>query len=180
MLHILQTSFYPSPPALLCPNPGNLSSELFTWSPYTAAALIAIIAAAPIRLLAFRQLGRNFTFRLARPSSLVTGGLYAYVQHPSYPTNWVVLVGNIALLLRLDGVFGCVLPGWVVRSGMGMGMGNGQGIGVWPVFLGCFVVMVLWIVWVRVKDEEAMLKREFGREWEEYHGRTKRFVPGVI
>lgn len=137
--------------------------------------LIAVTIAAPIRLLAFRQLGENFTFRLARPTALVKTGLYAYVQHPSYPTNWLILASNLALLLRLDGVFGCVLPNRAVRWGMESG-----GFRVWPALLVWLAVSGLYVVWVRVKDEEAMLKKEFGREWEEYHRRTMRFIPGVF
>ena len=66
-LHILATVFYSNPPAILCPNPKNLSKSLFTWSPYTIVVLTSILIAAPVRLLAFRQLGENFTFRLAKP-----------------------------------------------------------------------------------------------------------------
>jgi len=32
----------------------------------------------------------------------------------------------------------------------------------------------------RVVQEEKMLKREFGKEWEEYHRRVARFIPGVF
>lgn len=175
ILHGLLTAFHRSPPALLCPNPENLSSSLFTWTPYTTVVLMVIVMAAPIRLLAFRQLGRNFTFRLARPNALVKTGLYAYVQHPSYPTNWLIFVSNVALLLRLDGVLGCVLPSQVVRWGMGSGR-----FGLWPALLVALGVLGLYGVWVRVKDEEAMLKREFGKEWEGYHRKTMRFIPGVF
>jgi hypothetical protein len=79
IMHALATVFYPSPPAVLCPNPDNLSSSLFTWSPYTIVVLMVIVLAAPIRLLAFRQLGQNFTFRLAKPNASAKTGLYAYV-----------------------------------------------------------------------------------------------------
>ena len=58
-------------------------------------------------------------------------------------------------------------------------MGNG-GVGVWSALLVGSGVSGLYTIWVRVKDEEAMLKGEFGREWEEYHRRTARFIPGVV
>jgi len=173
--HAAVTLFYPAPPTLLCPNSNNLSSSLFTWTPYSAAVVAAIMLAAPIRLLAFKHLGENFTFRLAKPKRLVTTGLYAYVQHPSYPTNWILMAANIAMLLRLDGVLGCVLPTWVVRFGMGS-----TGIGPWSVLLVVFSILGAFGVWIRVKDEEAMLKKEFGKDWEEYHWRTGRFIPGVF
>lgn len=32
----------------------------------------------------------------------------------------------------------------------------------------------------RVMDEEGMLRGSFGKEWEEWHGRTKRFIPFVF
>ena len=173
--HVLLTVFDRSPPAILCPYSGNLSSSLFTWSPPTAAVLVAILLAAPIRLLAFRELGENFTFRLAKPKTLVKTGLYAYMQHPSYTSNWLVLTSNIALLLRLNGVLSCVLPDRVVRLGMGSG-----GVGVWPMLQVVMSVLVLISISFRVKNEEAMLKDKFGKEWDEYHQRTKRFVPGLF
>lgn len=175
ILHGLTAAFHRSPPTLLCPNPANLSSSLFEWTLYITVALTIIFIAGPIRLLAFKQLGQNFTFRLARPIALVKTGLYAYVQHPSYSTNWLILACNIALLLRLDGVIGCLLPGQVVRWGMGKG-----GVGLWPVLLVLLGVLGLCGVLIRVKDEEVMLKKQFGIEWEEYHRKTMRFIPGAF
>ena len=102
-------------------------------------------------------------------------GLYTYVQHPSYSANWLISTSNVALLMRLDGVLGCVLPSRAVKWGMGHG-----GVGVWPAILLGAAMKGLHVTWIRVKDEEAMLKREFGREWEEYHRRTARFIPGVF
>jgi protein-S-isoprenylcysteine O-methyltransferase Ste14 len=51
---------------------------------------------------------------------------------------------------------------------------------VWPALLVIMGVLGLFGVGIRVKDEEAMLKREFGREWEEYHRKTKGFIPGIF
>ncbi|KAF2274471.1 uncharacterized protein EI97DRAFT_435018 [Westerdykella ornata] len=166
---------YPSPPRAICPTPGNLNGQLFTWSPYTATVLVIISISAPIRLLAYKDLGENFTFRLARPKRLITTGLYAYVQHPSYPTLWLILAANLGLLLRLDGVVGCILPTEVVTLGMGRGI-----LGIWHAGLVGFMGVGLYATWLRVRDEEVMMKEEFGKEWEEYHARTKRFVPGIF
>lgn len=33
---------------------------------------------------------------------------------------------------------------------------------------------------VRVRDEEGLLRREFGEEWVRWHAKTARFVPGVF
>jgi protein-S-isoprenylcysteine O-methyltransferase Ste14 len=125
-----------------------------------------IFVAAPIRLLAFKQLGRNFTFQLARPQGLVTTGMYAYVQHPSYVTNMAVLWGNLLMMVGPGGAAGCWMPSAAVKW-----MG---------VVLAVLCVIAVWGLSVRVRDEEEMLRREFGREWEEWHERTKRFVPGVF
>ncbi len=90
------------------------------------------------------------------------------MQHPSYIALGVVSVANVLLIERLDGVMGCVLPEAVARSWARIVLGVGLvGFGVRATR-------------VRVQDEEEMLRRSFGREWEEWHARTKRFVPGVI
>ena len=136
---------------------------------------MVIVIAAPIRLLAFKQLGKSFTFVLAKPKALVKTGLYAYVQHPSYPTNWLILTSNTALLLSPHGVLGCILPSWVVNWGAGSGL-----VSFWSVLFVVTGFLGLFAIWVRVKDEEAMLKKKFGKEWEEYHRRTKRFIPGLF
>jgi protein-S-isoprenylcysteine O-methyltransferase Ste14 len=36
------------------------------------------------------------------------------------------------------------------------------------------------VLFTRVKDEEEMLKGQFGKEWEEWHRSTKRFIPGIL
>jgi len=32
----------------------------------------------------------------------------------------------------------------------------------------------------RIMDEEKMMKETFGKEWEVWHAKTKRFIPGVF
>jgi len=39
--------------------------------------------------------------------------------------------------------------------------------------------MVAVITW-RIVDEEAMMKEEFGAAWDDYAGRTRRMIPGVL
>ena len=45
-------------------------------------------------------------------------------------------------------------------------------LALWPVMIGAYV----WLA----RYEERQAAREFGAEWEDYAGRTKRFVPGVV
>jgi protein-S-isoprenylcysteine O-methyltransferase Ste14 len=168
--HVSLTLTYPEHRGLLCPCPQNLAASIFSWSPYTITCLGLIFVAAPIRLLAFAQLGSNFTFRLARPNKLVSTGLYAYVQHPSYTGHFVVFLANIALLSHPRGIFGCWLPSTIVSWSESV-------FAVIFLLFGCVFALGLR---TRVKEEEEMLKKEFGEEWEVYHAGTKRFVPGLF
>jgi protein-S-isoprenylcysteine O-methyltransferase Ste14 len=168
--HYFLILVYPSPPKIICPNATNLSPSLFTWSPYSILCLTTIIFFCAIRLLAFKQLGTDFTFQLAKPSGLNTSGMYAHVQHPSYTAMFLLSVGNAMFLLRVDGMVACFLPGWVVRQAWWVN---------W-VLLGLNIGMGTWGTAVRVKAEEEMLRRTFGGEWEGWHKKTKRFVPGLF
>jgi protein-S-isoprenylcysteine O-methyltransferase Ste14 len=158
---------YPSPPNF-CPRPENLNPNLFTWSPTSIICTTLILIAAPIRLLAFKQLGPNFTFKLAQPKNLVTTGLYKYVQHPSYITNITVMMANSYLIWRRDGVLACWLSESVLNSGW------------WKVVAVFFWGVAILAMRMRIVDEEKMMKETFGKEWEVWHARTKRFIPGVF
>ncbi|KAH7390164.1 isoprenylcysteine carboxyl methyltransferase [Cadophora sp. MPI-SDFR-AT-0126] len=157
-----------SPSYLLCPNPASMNLSLFTWTRHSAICLLLIIIFAPIRLLAYAQLGKNFTFKLARPQSLVTTGLYAYVQHPSYSANVIVVAANVLLFERPDCLAGCWMSEGVAKSAW------------WSVAGWGLAVAAVYAASVRVADEERMLKEAFGKEWEVWHQKTKRFVPGVF
>lgn len=119
---------------------------------------------------AYSNLGKNFTFGLAKPNGLVTEGIYAYVQHPSYTGLALMAVGSFFVFFRLDGAAACfVSPEY------------------WPllhswsatVYVGSGLLLVLTLA-TRVMQEETMLKELFGAEWEQWHTRTKRFIPGVF
>lgn len=151
----------------LCPSPSSLNLSLFTWTTHSSICLTLILIFAPIRLLAFSQLGNNFTFKLAKPQNLVTSGLYAYVQHPSYTANAVVAAANVLLFERPDGLAGCYMSEGIVKSAW------------WRVLGWVLAAAAVYLGRVRVMDEERMLKGAFGKEWEVWHQKTKRFVPGV-
>ena len=46
----------------------------------------------------------------------------------------------------------------------------------WPL-LGIAMAILAGGIGVRVRDEEAMLKETFGKQWIEWHKKTPRFVP---
>jgi len=179
VLLIVSYSLNPSSPGfpalstealVICPRPENPNPKLFHWNSYTAACVLAIIVGTAIRLRVFRDLGPNFTFALSQPTHLVTNGIYNWVQHPSYTGQILVLGANVALFLRWDGVVGCWISGDLIERLSGWGRGVYAGL----------VPVVVWGVLVRVRDEENMLKERFGMEWERWHGRTRRFVPGLV
>ncbi|KAK0646782.1 hypothetical protein B0T16DRAFT_414246 [Cercophora newfieldiana] len=180
-LHLaLLALFHPNiPRRLLSPRRlASINPDLLTWSPATSIPLALILLfAAPLRLASYATLGRNFTFALAKPDHLVTSGIYAYVQHPSYTALATLIVANAALMWRLDSVLGCWLPGWM-RGGASA---NGRlgGLSRW-VFIPGWVAFSVYVVSKRVMQEEEMMRGAFGKDWEVWHEKTARFVPGVL
>jgi protein-S-isoprenylcysteine O-methyltransferase Ste14 len=154
----------------LCPQTIHLDASLFTWSPRTVSALLLLYASSALRFAAYRQLGSNFTYRIAKPDALVTTGLYAYVRHPSYTGLLGVLIAVHGLFFGQRGLVSCWVPGrWVLDERMAVG-----------VTAGAFAV-AMWLFMVRrVREEEEMMEREFGRTWREYRARTKKFIPFVL
>lgn len=149
----------------------GLSKDLITWSPSTAVPLGLILGAGvPLRLGAYAGLGKNFTFALAAPDRLNTGGIYRYVQHPSYTGIITLLVSNVALLFNPRGPLSCWLPPAWFKAVQKL---------IWVVNPVWLATMALFI-WTRVKQEESMLKSKFGAEWEEWHAKTARFIPWLF
>jgi protein-S-isoprenylcysteine O-methyltransferase Ste14 len=150
----------------ICPHPENVNPIYFRFTPYVLVCLSLIYTAGAMRLWAYATLGSSFTFELARPKKLVTTGIYKHIQHPSYPPDVVLCIANFALFTAPDGVMGCFLPPWLAQW-------------KWPAILAINVIYVPALA-VRVIDEERMLKETFGKEWEAWHAKTARFIPGVV
>ncbi|ETI19331.1 hypothetical protein G647_09163 [Cladophialophora carrionii CBS 160.54] len=148
------------------------NTKLLSWSSPTIIPLAMILVLGiPLRLVPYATLGRNFTFFLSAPDRLITTGVYAYVQHPSYVGLVTLVLGNALLLGRTDGVMSCWIP-----PGRHDSL---SGLAKW-VFGPAGLSVLLFAVWTRVLEEEIMLEREFGREWKSWHDRTARFIPGVF
>ncbi|KAK2750476.1 hypothetical protein FQN55_002076 [Onygenales sp. PD_40] len=173
LYHILLVIYFPSlqPGSEICPHPTNLTPALFTWSKETTASILLIVfIGAPLRLSAYRGLGKDFTFKISTPDRLVTSGVYSYIQHPSYTGLLVVKYAAMLCFLRWDGVPAC----WMREGFMERWAG-------WvPVFWCADVFVTFGHLGLRMQDEEGMLRGRFGREWEVWHARTKRLVPGVF
>lgn len=177
LLQALLISSYPATLSIIGPiRVSNLNPTLLTWNWQSAAILGIIDVCAAIRLYAMGELGHNFTFELREPDRLNTGGLYAYVQHPSYSTGIVVFGTSASWFVRGDGVLGVILPL----------LGSWGEWGLRTQWLWNYVVSA--IIWAaiclgarrRIVDEERMLKKAFGKEWEEWHARTARLIPGLF
>lgn len=171
--HALLTAlpFYaPQRMAQVCPRPHNLNPELFSWSVPAIAGIVLICLGAYIRLAAYGRLSRNFTFHLAAPDHLVTSGVYGWMQHPSYTGLVVIGFGVVSLFFRWDAVPAC----WISETTLARWSGWGLGV------LGTYISGASCVLFMRVKDEEEMLKGKFGKEWEEWHRSTKRFIPGIL
>lgn len=153
----------------ICVNPDVLNQGLVTWSWITGPFVCLIFLAAPIRLRAYSGLGKDFTFVLAKPKKLVTTGIYHYVQHPSYTGLFFVVNAWYWAFMRLDGVAVCVLPRSIVTIKA-------------LTFAPSLIMSVFTVIGIRVRtrDEEEMLKKEFGKEWEAWNARTSKFIPGVF
>ncbi|PFH45074.1 hypothetical protein AMATHDRAFT_72002 [Amanita thiersii Skay4041] len=131
-----------------------------TRSLWCAVALIGSY----LRLLCYRELGRHFTFELAllKNHRLVTTGPYSIVRHPSYTTG---VLNNIAIIF-IHGMRGS----WVRESGLlntivGKVAGGGGMIGVSG----------------RMLNEEEMLRKEFGSQWDEWAEKVPyKLIPGII
>jgi protein-S-isoprenylcysteine O-methyltransferase Ste14 len=168
--HIILTASFPPKSGLFCPKPEHLNPKYFQFSPYVITCLGAIYAAGTLRILAFQTLGKSFTFELAKPEKLVTTGVYAYMQHPSYLPDGIISIANLALFANLDGWAGTYLPRELVQLYV-----KAKGL--------CLLsAAVIWgsVMSIRIREEEEMLREIFGTEWEEWHRRTARFIPGLI
>jgi protein-S-isoprenylcysteine O-methyltransferase Ste14 len=102
-------------------------------------------------------------------SRLVKSGIYAWIQHPSYTDQMLVLSGNLALFMRFGGLCCWIqIPHRQTYEGWGIQ----------------FYALVLSLrscaLSVRAKNEENMLKEVFGQEWVEWASRMPRALPGII
>ncbi|KAI1371759.1 hypothetical protein F4677DRAFT_285607 [Hypoxylon crocopeplum] len=124
-----------------------------------------------LRLVSYASLGKNFTFALTEPDRLKTTGIYRYVQYPSYTGIITLVVCNVVLVVRMDGVLG----GWIPPRWY-----HALQTLEWALFIPAGVSLMMFVAWARVREEERMLRTKFRVDWEKWHGKTARFIPWVI
>ncbi|EIN13079.1 hypothetical protein PUNSTDRAFT_19677, partial [Punctularia strigosozonata HHB-11173 SS5] len=134
---------------------------------------IIAICGCEFRVHTFRALGRMFTYELSitEKHQLVTWGPYSVVRHPSYTGMYVNIAGALTCMLS---------PGsWLRQCDVSE---SPVTMVVW-VLVGLWIAYWSWMIQVFVKraiQEDAMMRENFGKQWDEWSGRVKyRLVPGV-
>jgi protein-S-isoprenylcysteine O-methyltransferase Ste14 len=149
----------------------SLLATTVTLPPIFVLGCFATAASGALRLACYKTLGSLFTFELTLRSDhrLVTVGPYAFVRHPSYSG---VVLGVLGTLLVHFG------PGsWWAEAGW-LGTLAGR------IYAICWCAMeayVLSSIMARAPTEDALLKKQFGAEWDEWAARVPyRVIPGVF
>ncbi|OCH91649.1 hypothetical protein OBBRIDRAFT_803183 [Obba rivulosa] len=123
---------------------------------------VFIVAGGLTRVTCYRTLGRHFTFHLSvrKDHKLITRGPYSVVRHPGYSACAFVLFGEILIQLGEGS--------WMRECGI-LTTGVGKAF------------MYAWIAWhltgaallvKRIPTEDAILRKEFGAQWDEWSKRT--------
>ncbi|KAF9257554.1 hypothetical protein L218DRAFT_879163, partial [Marasmius fiardii PR-910] len=126
---------------------------------YTAAfGLLLFVTGGFLRISSFKALGSSFTFNVTQSSpKLVTSGPYSLVRHPSYLGGCLMTTGLAVYHLS---------PGtWLRESGVLQYSAWRAVVGLWVFFV---VVVTNACMVMRSPEEDRLMKKMFGDEWEEW------------
>ena len=155
--------------ALLLPNGKNPDCIRLTLT--TACTTLLVVLGSLLRYWCFREMGRQFTIHvtLVKDHRLITTGPYGIVRHPSYTGAIFMIVGK--------GIWYGARGSWL-RESMVYQMKVSWLI-IAPVI---FMVLLIFVtIMRRIPVEDAMLKGEFGKEWNEWaKGVRYRLFPGIV
>jgi len=140
-----------------------------------------ILLGAYVRTSAHQALGRMYTWEtsLLKTHRLVTGGPYEYVRHPGYTGLALVCAGYMIFLFT---------PGSVSRECLYTGL-DVTGLNdlksifaiLYPILMGTFLLDAVVFLIRRSWEEDALMKKEFGKEWEQWASRVKwRVFPFIL
>lgn len=149
---------------------GGMGAARLTITPSFLVSTSLIVGGALIRLMCYRALGKFFTFEVAirRDHKLVTSGPYAYCRHPGY-LGALACYSGISFWLVSAG-------GWARESGF---LSTVPGIGLLATFVGQTLFTLMGLM-KRMREEDGLLRKEFGAEWDEWAKRVPYLLlPGL-
>ena len=146
-----------------CQDIRSTSTFFLGWALLTVGVLI--------RVTCYREMGKHFTFEITirKDHRLVTSGPYSVVRHPAYSAVCLIAAGTALCLLG---------PGsWLLECGV---LNNWVGKAFVLIWLSDLIYPPFVMVVLRIKAEDEILKKTFGREWEEWARRTPyALIPGI-
>ncbi|KAG1787278.1 Isoprenylcysteine carboxyl methyltransferase family-domain-containing protein [Suillus plorans] len=140
-------------------------------TPAFLAGSIAIVVGGALRLYCMATLGKLWSFHLSvrKEHKLVTSGPYSVVRHPSY-TGWVLQSIGIAAMYGSRG-------SWMRQSGI-LQVPFMKVLAMTS--FSAFLTLAAWVSIRRPAEEDQMLQRALGAEWENWAKKVKyRLIPGV-
>jgi len=163
--------------ASICPLAGQATMQDI--HPAHKLSLSAILPALLVflssltRVACHHRLGKMFTWEtsLLKDHKLITGRPYRFVRHPSYTS---LICSNIGYIwfLSTPGTFGweCFIGSGFLSSSLNAN--NVFGALYRTGYMIIYVDTAIFVVRISFA-EDGMLKREFGKEWEEWAGRVR-------
>ena len=138
----------------------------------TTFAMVLVLLGAAIRYWCYREMGKHFTAHvtLIKNHKLIKTGPYSIVRHPAYTGILFVLVGKV--------IWYTARGSWL-RESM-IYQRKLSWLFITPVMFAIFVVGLV-VVPRRMPAEDAILKKEFGKDWDEWAKAVPyRLIPGVL
>jgi len=140
-----------------------------TFNAQLIVGLALTTAFSTLRFTAFHTLGRFFTYQLSilPDHKLVTHGLYSYARHPSYTAVPFIFAG---VLLTVTA------PGSVLYDSLGVDLTRKL-----MIVLALAIARGTYVFMCRAEIEDQVLRKEFGKEWEEWARIVRyKFIPGIL
>jgi len=140
-------------------------------TPIFLIGFLLCLCGAYVRLSSYRALGRLFTFEVSirDQHKLITTYPYSIVRHPAY----------ISLIAPLTGIILCLFgPGsWVFECGWFELLT----VKIFAVIIAAVHAYIIYVVLARMDNEDKMMKREFGGQWDEWAKDVPyKLVPGIF
>ncbi|PWN38549.1 uncharacterized protein FA14DRAFT_27751 [Meira miltonrushii] len=150
---------------------------------YATSFFLVTILGASWRIWCFRTLDKFFTFRLQvqDDQKVIKSGPYRYLAHPSYLGQSVNVIGIIG---GTYGPFNVWMNMFSTKTIAKIGNGIALNSRLLAQVAACGLAILymgnqIWLVRIRIPDEEAMLRKRFGEEYDEYLSRRWRVIPFI-